>query len=781
MSRTSIEKGLRHAICISLTLVAFGVRGATIVVPAAGKGEQGKEEMRAAAELRHIWFIGTGEEPAVRDEDAPADPHETGPWFFVGETALARARVTVPVGLKSDEFRVLTLPGGRVVLRAATATAIGLAVDWYAQHAMGVRWFMPGPSGEVVTGLKNWSPPALDRVVAPAFVSRWLGGLDPEGEVWARRNGLHEWLHHSHALARYFPSAEFIMHPDWFPLWEGHRYLPAKRGDANWQPNLALPEVAARVAAEVNATFDREQDAAEVSLSINDSIRFDQSEDTIRARGPLRWFRGRPDYSDVVFGFMNRVADEVAPRHPNKWLNAYAYLWCENTPKFPVRPSVVPWLTADRSQWYDPAFAAEDRALIGRWCHSGAKIVGIYDYLYGSPFLVPRVTSRLTAESIRFAHRAGVRAFYAEAFPHWAFDGPKLWVAAQLLWDPSRPVDELLEEYYTQFWKEAASPMRRFYERCEEAWRGQPAPGWWLKYYKDEDQAELYPPALRAELKSYIVEAETRAEDPAVRARVTRVSEGFSVTEAFADFCEARTALSKAMASPKIDRHQRMALIGDHLEKRAELIRVYKRAVAAGALSRVDLEPYIRADPEWEGDGRQGKDAGLKDPGWRTLKSPARLDDGVFTWSVVPWLGRGEPVEGRVIRVSSDAVGRGVVNYIHCKSERLQQWIPASPGKTYEASVFARGRVSPGNETFLIVNWMDSQNRYAGNAVEDRLPDGDWSAGKTLRLAGQAPAAAAIVGIGVFTYNQTGQDFAAFSNLSLKIVREALPPDDPRR
>ena len=169
-------------------------------------------------------------------------------------------------------------------------------------------------------------------------------------------------------------------------------------------------------------------------------MRFDQSETTLRARGPLRWFRGKPDYSDLVFGFMNCAADEVARQHPGKLLGAYAYYWCENTPTFPVRENIVPWLTANDTQGYDAAFVAEDRALIGRWCRSGARVVGMYDFLYGSPFLVPRLATRLTAESIRFAHDAGVRAYFAEAYAQWMFDGPKLWVTAQLLWNPQQSV-----------------------------------------------------------------------------------------------------------------------------------------------------------------------------------------------------------------------------------------------------------------------------------------------------------------------------------------------------
>jgi hypothetical protein len=780
MSLTLIEWGGRVSTYLWLFLVASAAKGATVVISA----EATADEIQAAAELGQVWLHGTGQQIAVRREDAPAEPRETGPFFFVGETVLAQAQAPLPGGLDPDGFRVRTLPEGRVLLRGSTGFGTILAVDWYAQHGMGVRWFMPGPWGEVVPALDNWSPPTLDRVIAPAFLSREFSGLDREGLEWARRNGLHGSLPHAHALKDVFPPRLFDAHPEWFPLLEGRRYRPVSSEDYNWQPNLALPEVAAHAVAQADAFFDREPQAAGISLSVNDSICFDQSDATVRARGPLRWFRGRPDYSDVVFGFMNRVADNVAHRRPDKLLSAYAYYWCENTPSFSVRANVVPWLTADRSQWYDEAFRNEDRALIERWCHSGAKIVGMYDYLYGAPFLVPRVTTRLTAESIEFAYREGVRAYCAEANPNWGLDGPKLWLAAQLLWDPGQPVDALLNDYYAHFWGEAAPPMRRFYERCEKAWLRQPGPGWWLKYYQDEAQAELFPSDVCAALRSCLEDAQSRARDPAMQARVEMVSASFSVTERFSAFCEARFALSRAAAAPWINRERVAKLLGDFRRKRADLGPAYERAAAAGGLARIDLEPYLRDDPEAgvaarlrEQADAPVENAGLDDPGWQTLKTPEKLDDRTFVWSTLPWLGRGEPVEARLIQVSSDAAGLRVVSYRHCKSERLQQWIAASAGRAYEASVKVKSHVSPGNQTYLIMNWMDRQNHYVGRPVADRLPDGDWTEGKTLMAAGLAPPTVAFVGVGIYACDQTGSDFASFSGLSFKVG--AAPIRDP--
>ena len=829
------------------------------------------EEKEAARDLAHVWLVGTGEGGdgkaesgegkaesgmrnaegegerkaesgkrkaeggivvrATEDEKEAAGANETGPWFFLGETELGKAEAPLPAGLDADGFRVLTLPGDRVILRGASPAGTEMAEAWFARQVLGARWFQPGDIGEDIPPLRGWKPPAIDRTVVPAFLSRSLEGgvgeignrkaesgegkaesgklkAEDEGTEWARRNGLHARLPHAHALLHVFPGTLFDAHPEWFPLRREvpGRYRPSSPDDYNWQPNLALPEVAGHAAEVADEFFDRNPGEQGFSLSENDSVHFDQSEETAASRGPLRWFRGRPDYSDLVFGFMNRAAEEVAKRHPDKLLSAYAYYWCENTPTFRVRANVIPWLTADRSQYYDRAFEREDHDLIERWCRSGARVVGIYDYLEGTPFLVPRQTAPMTAGAITFAYGAGVRAYTAEGAPNWGLDGPKLWIAAQLLWDPAQSVDALLDEYYGRFWREAAEPMRRFDALCDGAWREQPGPAWWLKYYDDESQAGLFPPKLRAQLRALIEEARGLARRPEVIARVERFSAAFGVTERFCAMNEAREALSNAAASETFERERGIALLGYYLERREAVEPAYERALDGGGVSRVDLWTYLRDDPasraairliaeagpEAEnvrarlasmqavgasgglGDalriaGRAEAAAGLDDPDWRSLVSPGPLDDMTLGWSTAPWRGRGEPAEGRSIRISRDDSGRVVLRFDRAKAESLYQWVPATPGRIYRASVLFRGRVSPGNESLIIINWVDRLGHYLGQAATDQLPPGDWSKGRTLEVVGEAPADAAHVGVGLHVYNQTGRDYAEFSGVRLVV------------
>ena len=220
-----------------------------------------------------------------------------------------------------------------------------------------------------------------------------------------------------------------------------------------------------------------------------------------------------------------------------------------------------------------------------------------------------------------------------------------------------------------------------------------------------------------------------------------------------------------------------MTLLEEYRRARAAVEPAFLAAVAMGGMSPMNLEVYLRNDPASRlraTDGEFGP-AGLKDPDWMSLSAPAVLDDRTFIWSGGPWLAKGEPAQRRMIRLGRDERGRASVRFGHSLSDYVSQWVsPCRPG-IYRAVAHCRARVSPGNETFLIMSWQDRERRYVGSAVSDRLPPGDWSTGRELEVIAQAPAGAERVGIGVYVYHQTGRDFAEFSGVSLSCLGSSTP------
>jgi hypothetical protein len=764
-------------------------------------------ELRAAAMLQATLAKSAGTDAARFRITREGETHGRA-VILLGDTSAAPDLFGPPANPPFDAAVGVQVRRGRIAIRSERRESCEMAASWFLERYLGAHWFMPGPLGESIPHHDQLELPPGTEIARPGFISRELGGIETaDGAAWRARNRLESRFEQGHSLAGIFRPEDLRRTPDLAPLRSGQKYFPPPTS-GNWQPNLTSTAAVQHAAAAANGAFAREPNRISFSLGENDSIRFDESDATLAAIAPPRFFRGRPDYSDLVFGFMNAVADRVRPAHPNRWLTAYAYLWAENAPRFPVRPNVLPILTADRSQWFDPRFAAEDQQLISAWCRSGAGIVGVYDYFYGAPFLVPRPTLYAIRDSIPFEYRAGVRSFYAETFPNWGLDGPKAWLAAQLLWAPEQSADRLLETYYREFWGEAAAPMREFFDLCDDAWRNQPPPAYWLKYYKDEQQLTLFPPALLSQLRERLASAGGLARNAIVRQRVEFVSAAFSVTEAFAAFSRARDELGQLAAA-----HATPSKLVDAWLRYTEARREFTQRHAAVrrdhalALASLDTTTYYRNDSSsraiaallrteegrraltenavipWSipgatvaqvsrlvSDGREL----LADPTWSgvNLGSIRRSIDFDWTLSLEPWRGTGEPCEGRTIELRAAATPKesATIRFAHCKLETMGQWARVTGGGLVSAKASVRAKVSPGNATYLIVSFLDEKQQHLATRQSDRLAPTNDSGSCELDVMIRVPANARYVGFGLCVTNQVNDDFAEFSNVTLKHV-----------
>ncbi len=788
-----------------LGLVVFSPRerGCPIVVPLGATAAERRAAETLQATLARAAGRPAGDFPIV--EERAGAPRRA---LWVGATRRGRERLPRERPAPEDNGVGRVVRGGALYLLAERREAIEAAAGWLLERELGAQWFLPGALGEHVPPRAELTLPAGLARDWPAFVHRDLGlGGGEEQRAWYGRNGLEARFEHGHALSDVFRAEDFARDSELAPWWNGRRYVPPPRSH-NWQPNLANP-AAVRHAAEVaSRAFARDPGRLSFSLSLNDSTLFDESEATLAAVAPPRFFRHRPDYSPLVFRFTNDVARRVAARHPDRWLPAYAYYWCENTPGFAIEPNVVPFLTADRSQWSHPEFAVKDRSLIERWCRSGAKYVGVYDYFYGAPHFAPRPTLYTVRETIPFHHRAGVRAFYAETFPNWGLDGPKAWLAAKLLWAPDRDPGALLDLYYREFWREAAEPMRAFFAVAERTWRDQPGPPLWLRFFRDDDQAWIYPAPRRAELRDALARAGAAAVTDRVRARVKLVADAFSVTEAFWEFSRSREALGRltqggARPEAVLDAWKQHAAARDFWVRQFGEVRARQPL----ALAPQNLEVYLRNRPDGRAASALVRTAAgrarleeepllarvhlgaapdeivrvlkvgtetLVDAAWAGLGvgRPRHFAASDWTTADGAWTGAGEPWEGRTVELDAADPTRPRLRFRGCRTDGLSQWAEADPGALYAATVQVRARTSPGTATFLIVSFLDERGQHLGVGEIDRLPPGDAVQETTLCVVRRAPSTARYVGLALRVLNQIGDDFAEFSGASLR----RLPP-----
>ncbi len=630
---------------LGLVLVA-GLRADTVVfadgralLPVIVAAEANADERAAAEELARVLGAMSGVEWPIRTEAVGQ-----GAGFFVGRTrAAAKALLVLRPArdllaprsgeIGPDGFRIRTV-GERVFVEGATPEATANAVAWLLERQGGVRWYAPGAVGEVIPRRDAWTLPDLAVVREPAYVSREISGSGTAEWVdWCRRNGLRGRLEYSHHLDKIFTPELYDAHPDWFGTVRGERRRPRGGGDYHWQPDLSRSDVAEYAAAQAAAALAREPGRASFSLGMNDTVRFDQGDGTRAAVEPLRYFRGMPDYSPLLFGFMNRAATALR-RHEgldNRYLGCLAYFWGENPPPFAVDARVVPYVTTDRTQFYDPEYRAADYELMSCWSRSGVRAYGLWEYAYGNAFVVPRQANRAIAEAIHEGWWRGARGYIADTGPHAGFDSFKVWMMAKLLWEPDRPVAELEDDFFTGWYGPAAEPMRRFFRRCEEVWMAQEGPPWWIKYYQQADQVRLFSPEVCRELRGLLEEAAAMAErgernagaEPdvgsplaggpsgsnAVRtqgptlqpapqhaARVALTSRAFAVSEAAVvhEALRSELAADSASALGPAELGDRLSAL---LRARGELQRALQEAADTGALCTANGGYLLRNDP----------------------------------------------------------------------------------------------------------------------------------------------------------------------------------------
>lgn len=446
----------------------------------------------------------------------------------------------------------------RIYIRAEAEVGLLNGVYALCHDVLGARWYWAGDLGKVYVGEVPRFFPERRWWQRPAFVQRRLYPMNTD---FGRRNRLVGSYSFNHNMAKVFTPEVYATDPEIFPVVRGAKKIPEGSRAYDAMPDLLHPR-AVEIAAEAALRhFEAYPESVSFSLSINDNTNFDGQPQTHEFFKTLEFYRRRPNYTDYVFSFMNAVAKKVfneggawqTPNGEKRYLTALAYFWAEQSPSFKLHPRVMPVLTSDRAQWHDPAYRADDRALIERWSRSGAKRIATWDYYFGSPYPYPRQFNQWIAESLQHLAKNKVTVFFSQLPSAWGMDGGKAWLASRLLWDPYQDAEGLLEEYYTNFFGPAAESMRAFYETAEAHRNAHEGEWYWIKHYLDEAAIELFPRAVLQNMRKIIEAGLASVPNKSIYAkRIAVVSEAFRFTELYADLQSTRRDLTEATLPEKL-------------------------------------------------------------------------------------------------------------------------------------------------------------------------------------------------------------------------------------
>jgi len=473
------------------------------------------------------------------------------PAIHVGLTAFA-AGLKIPFEKYDPDAFVLRRVGSQVVLVGVDDWGTEMAVYAFLERVCGVRWFMPGPLGEVVPKAQDVVVGALDVVEEPSYLSRMMSGIFyrsktdgqwfREAYTWMRRNRLrerYEFHHNLNAIVK--PAAYAKEHPDYFPWVGGKRLIPRPGGRADWQPCMSNPGVVRLCAQAARAFFDKFPGNRSFSIGVNDNYGYCECEACLKLNGGVRYAaHGKRDYSPLYFAFANKVCEEVAKTHPDRKLGGLIYTAGTMTPPpFDLHRNFVGYIPSDRSRYlFDPDFRRKEKEYLASWARK-CKCLGLYEWYFGSGYEVPRYYPHTMKAVLKDGYDLGVRGFYAEAYPNWGLEGPKLYITCRLLWDVEADPDALLDDFCDRFFGQAAEPMRQYFSKLEDCWVSQPLrkrePFIHTYLRKDRAQLKVYPLADLVACGKHLQQAARLAKDDTEKRRVELFRNCFDVVRYYVE------------------------------------------------------------------------------------------------------------------------------------------------------------------------------------------------------------------------------------------------------
>lgn len=505
-------------------------------------------EVYAAEEFQSFLAQASGIQlPIVTAADRP-DRHVligASPW-------LADAGLQVDVAAMGPEQLRIVVRDGLIAIAGGRPRGTLYGVYTFLEDYLGVR-FLTADHTHVPRLAPSAPIAAVDRDYTPPLSFRWSyygeTNRSPMLAARLRVNTVGGDLKYggttgqsliSHTFGQQIPTSKYGQeHPEYFALRDGKRLSDVSDDWSQSEPCLTHPEVLRIVTDAVLAELEAHPDKENVAVSQNDNAQHCQCPQcqAIDDR------EGTP--MGTLLEFVNAIADVVAQKHPQVKVGTLSY-WYSRTPPRTLkpRPNVQIQLCSIECCMLHPINdpACEKNV---RFCQDmdawGKLTRNIFIWNYNTNFanyLLPCPNLRVIEPNIRYFVAHGAQGIFMQAAGN--STGAELsdlrnYVMANLLWDPTRSGQQLIDEFLDLHYGPAAPPIRRFinmyHDRCAAQGIHRNCFGRGADYAIDETIAQ--------EALAAFSEALALADSDVVKARVDKAS-----------ICAYRAAIEPAWALP---------------------------------------------------------------------------------------------------------------------------------------------------------------------------------------------------------------------------------------
>ena len=523
-----------------------------------------EREVRAGLEIQDYVNLSTAAVlPIVRDT-----AHCRGHIIDIGVQEPAQ-------GESREAFRVRVTDGRTDIVGNSPLAAFYAACE-LIERGVGVRWYLPGPLGQVAPKRDTLVLPALDLKQSPSFPMRWIG----RGR-WMLRNkqnrcddGFLVYPGIYHTQNRLLPHRKYFeARPDFFALIKG------KRSD---QPLCKLcysnPDLVREVAKNMAAMLDANPNIKLISLSPTDGQMWCECEGC-KAMDETDVDRDRSKSRRSLL-FYNAVAAELRKTHPEARMlvGAYnVYNWPPKDNSIKADPMIDVIITHYEDYCMahpvpDPACPLNQRyvQLINEWQELGCGIY-YYEYYWKVNWLdLPWPIVHSIRHDFPWYKQQGHKGVYTQySFSCIWQQFPVHYVAAKLLWDVNADVDAIMDRMFDDLFGTAAPQMKAYWALMEKqtATCGRHFPGRGLSA-----GPAVFTDSVRGQLRGLYEAAVEANQDETVAKRLEKIGTSLEYVDRLMRY----GALKRATTSEP-DPAKALATAGDALEHGEALVKEIRK------------------------------------------------------------------------------------------------------------------------------------------------------------------------------------------------------------
>ncbi|MEE3373325.1 MAG: DUF4838 domain-containing protein [Planctomycetota bacterium] len=456
-------------------------------------------ETYAAQEFQHYFQRTTGILLPIHQGPQKAVGH-----IFIGRSAALRSSTlgfTMKREYAPEELRIV-IGAKNIAILGGRPRGTLYGVYTFVEDYLGIR-FLTAKVTHIPLVPATHLLPVVDRSYAPPFAYRHYSkneiAKDPAFAARRRQNTASQYAPQSQRMGPHlggearggvFLHNNFLFqlpfrdHPECYALIDGQR--------SGLQPCLTHPLVHRTVAAQLLQNLDGFAPGTTIPLAQNDNggvcsctrciavqREGDAPEDIPVVEKPLgvdpsKVVDGPP--SAVILNFVNRVAADIAKKRPDLWVGTEAYAFSmmppRNTRALPnVKVQVATYHCSILYGLNDTR--SPDNVEFGKYLAGWRKacdhlLIWHYD-MNPREYWLPFPNLRAQSDNFRtFARNNGRGIFMQGCAENTELSDLRVYVMTALIWDPSREIDPLIDEFLALYYQQAAPPIRRWIDLFQD-------------------------------------------------------------------------------------------------------------------------------------------------------------------------------------------------------------------------------------------------------------------------------------------------------------------------